>query len=142
MSLLLSAYLNKSRVPQLAAWQAAIDQLGFDCKLDRSYTPFLSSGFLPCQLIGMATGFEIYFESPVDTLNIQPHLTNIIGTRDTEIILQWGGSMAECACALIVSAALAKEFDAIAYYQDDDLLYSTKQLVEEAAAAFKDFQKS
>jgi hypothetical protein len=40
--------------------------------------------------------------------------------------------MMECACVLIVSAALATSFDAIVFYQDDALLYSGEQLVAEA----------
>jgi hypothetical protein len=64
-----------------------------------------------------------------------PKLTETVGSRDAAITFRWGGDMAECACVLIVSAALANTFGAIVHYQDDDMLYSAEQLVEEARAA-------
>jgi hypothetical protein len=45
--------------------------------------------------------------------------------------------MSECACVLIVSAALAKTFGAIVHYQDDDMLYSAEQLVAQASSALQ-----
>jgi hypothetical protein len=36
---------------------------------------------------------------------------------------------------LIVSAALSKDFDALVHYQDDDVVYSTERLVQEAKEA-------
>ena len=44
----------------------------------------------------------------------------------------------ECACVLIVSAALAQSFGAIVHYQDDDLLYSAEQLVKDARGVLQD----
>jgi len=43
--------------------------------------------------------------------------------------------MTECASVLIVSVALARAFDAVVFYQDDEILYTADQLVEEAKAA-------
>jgi hypothetical protein len=137
MSLQQTAYLNKSAVPTLIQLQAAIDALGFDCKVDAYYEPFKSSGFLPCVLDGDKSGFEIYFERAKDVAAQFPHLVAIIGSRDSAITFRWGSLMAECACVLIVSAALAKSFGAIVHYQDDDLLYSADQLVQEARTALE-----
>ncbi len=66
-----------------------------------------------------------------------PRLKEEIGSRDCAINYRWGGDMAECACVLIVSAALAKSFGAVVHYEDDDLLYSAEQLVEEAKAGLQ-----
>ena len=138
MSLLQTAYLAKSRVPSIQALQSAVDSLGFDLQVDSFYQPFECSGFLPCTLQGKKSGFEIYFETAEENLQAFPHLKDVIGPRDCAITFRWGGDMGECACVLIVSAALAKSCDAIVHYQDDDLLYSADQLVSEANVALKD----
>ncbi len=135
MSLLQTAYLERRSVPQREALQAAIDALGFDCKLDAFYEPFKASGFLPCTLNGNPSGFEIYFEGTAELLAQFPRLVPVVGGRDAAITFRWGGDMAECACVLIVSAALAKSFAAVVHYHDDDLLYSADQLVQEARSA-------
>ncbi len=137
MSLQQTAFVERAAVPQRIALQAAVDSLGFDCKLDESYTPFKSEGFLPCVIEGRDSGFEIYFEPAADVLQNFPDLAATVGRRDTAITFRLGGDMAECACVLIVSAALAENFGAIVHYQDDDIVYSSEQLVEEARAALQ-----
>jgi hypothetical protein len=137
MSLEQTAYLDRASVPQRAALQAAIDALCFDCNIDGSYAPFTSRGYLPCLLGGKESGFEIYFEPATEVLHNFPHLSETIAGRDTAITFRWGGDMAECACVLIVSAALAISFGAIVHYQDDDMLFSGEQNVEEARAALR-----
>ena len=132
MSLHQTAYLARESVPHLDALQAAVDSLGFDCKIDASYAPFSSSGFLPCVLAGRDAGFEIYFESAAELLADFPHMAESVGNRDVAITFRWGGDLAECACVLIVSAALAKSFGAIIHYQDDNLLFSAEQLASDA----------
>jgi hypothetical protein len=137
MSLQQTAYVLRANVPDRAALQGAVDALGFDCKIDAFYLPFQCSGFLPCVLAGSTSGFEIYFEPATDVLSGFPHLAGTVGSRDVAITFRWGGDMSECACVLILSAALAKTFDAIVHYQDDDMLYSSDQPVEEARAALQ-----
>jgi hypothetical protein len=116
MSLQQTAYVARSNVPDRAALQAAVDALGFDCKIDTFYVPFQCSGFLPCVLAGSESGFEIYFEAATDVLSDFPNLTGTVGSRNVAITFRWGGDMSECACVLIVSAALAKTFGAIVHY--------------------------
>jgi hypothetical protein len=137
MSLQQTAYLARGNVPKRDALQAAVDSLGFDCSIDASFVPFASSGFLPCVLAGTESGFEIYFESAAEVLKDFPELSQSVGSRDVAIIFRWGGDIAECACVLIVSAALAKFFGAIVHDQDDNMLYSEAQLVVEADAALR-----
>lgn len=137
MSLQQTAYLTRANVPDRTALQAAVDALGFDCKIDAHYVPFQCSGFLPCVLAGIESGFEIYFEPAADVLSDFQHLAPTVGSRDVAITFRWGGDMSECACVLIVSAALAKSFGAVVHYQDDDLLYSADELVAEANSALQ-----
>jgi len=137
MSLLQTAFIEKSRVPDRGTLEGAVRSLGFDLRIDEFYRPFDCSGFLPCLIKGKKSGFEIYFDSPEETFQNFPHLKEQAGNRDCAITFRWGGDMSECACVLIVSAALATSFDALVHYQDDDLVYSADQLVEEAKRALE-----
>jgi hypothetical protein len=137
VSLLQIAFLEKSHVPDRAKLENAIKSLGFDLDIDAFYQPFDALGFLPCVLNGKTSGFEIYFGTPDESLQVFPHLEKEIGSRNCAIIFRWGGDMLECACVLIVSAALAKSFGAVVHYPDDDFLYSTEQLIEEARSTMQ-----
>ena len=87
---------------------------------------------------GVQSVFEIDFGSTDDALEDFPHLKEHLGGRDCEITFRWGGDMAECACVLIVCAALATDCDAVVYYDADDLLSSAPELIKEANSALKD----
>jgi len=137
MSQLQTAFLDKSRVPDRVQLEEAIRGLGFDLTIDEFYRPFDCSGYLPCVLKGKKSGFEIYFESPDEAVQSSPLLKETVGSRDCAICFRWGGDMSECACVLIVSAALAKYFGAVVHYQGDDLLYTAEQLIEEAKGALQ-----
>jgi hypothetical protein len=137
MSLEQTAYIARASVPERDALQAAIDSLGFDCKLDTSYAPFHSSGCLPCLLNGQESGVEIDFYSTSVLLKSFPHLAGAVGSRDVAITFCWGGNFSECACALIISAALAKYFGAIVHYQENNTLSSADQLIEAVRTVLK-----
>ena len=135
MSLEQLAFITREAVPTLDALQASVDQLGFDCKIGNAYVPLNSSGFLPCILKGQASGFEIGFGSAAEALRDMPDLPEVVGRRETAISFRWGGSMAECACVMAVCSALARDFDAVVYYPDDELLYSVSDLRAETLQA-------
>jgi hypothetical protein len=138
VSLTQSAFLERARVPDRTKLEASIRALGFQLTLAESYEPFESSGFLPCVLNGAPSGFEIDFGSTDDALEAFPHLKPHLGGRDCEITFTWGGDMAECACVLIVCAALVTDCDAVVYYDADDLFYSAPELISQANSALKD----
>ena len=111
------AFLNKDQVPSRDAWQAAIDECGFDFQLDPDLRPFEDSGFLPCRLMGSEGGFEIYYFPASDVADDFRHIAH---GRDFCISFCWGGSMRHCASVMIASYALAKSFDAILSYEGED----------------------
>ena len=115
------AFLDKESVPSRDQLQRTIDDLGFDLKLDPEFTPFDDEGFSPCVLNGESeVGFEIYYEPSEDVLEDDEEFKAIANGMNFCISMCWGGSLKDCACVMIVSSALAKEFGAIISYQGED----------------------
>lgn len=130
------AFLNKKQVPSREAWQAIIDECGFDFQLDPELKPFEDEGFLPCRFLGGDGGFEIYYFPSAD---VAEDFGDLIQGRDYCISFRWGGSMVECASVMIASYTLAKGFDAIVSYEGEDppesleaFLAETRECIEEA----------
>lgn len=134
------AFLNRSNVPNRDALQASIDRLGFNLKLDPEFTPFDDSGFSPCTLEGAPdVGFEIYYAPALEIVNGDPNLSAIVGDRDFSISMVWGGSIKDCACAMVVSCALVTDFGAVVTYEGEPpdtvetLFANTKSILADAA---------
>jgi hypothetical protein len=123
----LTAHLRHADVPARAALQNAIDELKFALSVDDTYVPFETSGYLPCTLNGEDAGFDLRFRSATDS-------SSNIADRDTAMSFKWGGDAREEASALIVCAALVKQFDALV--QDDgNVPMSFDQLLAKAKAS-------
>jgi hypothetical protein len=137
MSLCQSAIMRRDRVPSLSQLQAAIDATGFPLVLGTFYQPFESSGFHPCKIRDSNSGFEILWQPIEEIHNAWPKLRETLQDRDACLTFTWHGEMAECASVLIVSAALARAFDAVVFYQDDEIVYTADQLTGEAKAAME-----
>jgi len=121
-------------VPSRQSLQQAIDGLKFKLVLDDGYAPFKSSGYLPCTWDGEDAGFDLKFQE-VDKATQSEKVQAVLGDRDVAIALRWGGDPREMVSALVVSAALAKNFDALVHDPDHDQLYSADDLVGKARAA-------
>lgn len=139
------AFIEKSKVPNREAWQAAIRDCGFDFELDPQLKPFEDSGFCPCKMEGRDTGVEIYYDDLAETMGDESAETielfsNLADGRDCCISFRWGGSMVECASAMIASYALAKHFGAVVSYEGEapsdleSFLEETRAVVQEALA--------
>ncbi|MGH1451505.1 MAG: hypothetical protein ACRBBM_19060 [Pseudomonadaceae bacterium] len=134
------AFLDRSNVPNREALQASIHALGFNLELHPEFTPFDDFGFSPCILDGTPdVGFEVFYSTTSEVAEASPHLTSIAGGRDYSISMVWRGSMKDCASAMVVSCALAKDFGAIISYEGEPpepfegLLENTKSILIEAA---------
>lgn len=134
------AFLNRADVPGRDALQASIDRLGFNLKLHPEFTPFDDSGFLPCILDGTSdVGFEVFYAPASEITKGDEDLAAIAAGRDFSISMVWRGSMKDCACGMIVSCALAKDFGAVVTYEGnppepfESLLGNTKEIVADAA---------
>jgi len=64
MSVLVS--VPKFKLPAQVAWQRAIDEAGFDLKLDPGVEPASHTGFWPCQFRRGLSGFELYYDDYVE----------------------------------------------------------------------------
>lgn len=111
-------FIDRSRIPDRAALQSSIDDLGFDLQLDPDYTPFADAGFSPCIIGGReGFGFEVYYSPADEVVAESAELAAIAAGRDYCVQLVWHGSMNDLACAMIVSAALARDHDAVVSYE-------------------------
>lgn len=134
------AFLNRDNVPNREALQASIDRLGFKLTLDPDFTPFEDCGFSPCVLDGTPdVGFEVFYAPTSEIAEGDHNLTTIANGRDFGISMIWRGSMKDCASAMIVSCALAKDYGAVVSYEGEPpepfetLLEHTRSIVADAA---------
>lgn len=110
-------FLEKSKVPSRNQWQQVVDESGFDLQIDEELVPFEQTGFLPCRLLGEESGVETYYQTVSDLDS--PNFNEIAAGRDYCISFRWGSSYQECACAMILSYALAQSFDALVSYEGE-----------------------
>jgi hypothetical protein len=119
----LELYAFLETLPDVARWQAAVDQIGIGLKLDPTMDLATDGGFSPCKLKGRETGFEILVEPAADVLRGYPALASVVGSRSQVISFRWGSEFAECASAMGASLALLRSFGAIVYYPSDNIIY-------------------
>lgn len=112
----LYAFMKSCDVPTRDQWQQAIDRSNFDLKLDSERQPRTNVGFVPCTLNGLETGTEIYFD---DSDEFMDSFRDLAGDRESCITFRWGGSIQECACAMVASYALASSFGALVSYEGE-----------------------
>ncbi len=130
-----TVFLDRKDAPSRKDLQQAIDGLKFKLALDDSYAPFKISGYLPCTLEGEDAGFDMRFQEVEADLSRFPALQAEIGARDAAIVFKWSGDIREFASAMIVGAALARNFGAIVHDPDADSLQSAEDLIEKARKA-------
>ena len=135
------AFLKKQNIPTRDALQESIDALGYDLQLDPEFTPFEDEGFSPCELNGKDdVGFEIFYDPTEEITEDDEEFREMAGDNDYCISMTWRGNFGDCACAMIVSLALAKDFGAIISYEGDDP-ESVESLREEVKEALREFEK-
>jgi hypothetical protein len=132
------AFLKSGDVPSRDQLQQAIDRAGFDLKLNPEYQPKSDAGFVPCSLNGSDSGVEMYFD---DSDELIDSFRELLQDQDCCISFRWGGDMAECACAMVVSYALAESFGAIVSYEGEPPSESLQQFREETESVVADAAK-
>ena len=132
------AFLDKSNVPDRDAWQSAITECGFDLQLDSELKVGDQSGYAACRILNTDAGVEIYFDDDADFIK---QFADIATNKNYCISFRWGGSMVECACAMVLSYALAKHYSAIVSYEGEPPYDNLGDFLAETQAIIKDAEK-
>ena len=132
MSMELHVLLAKSRLPDVRQWQAAIDALDFDVKLDPSLAVEIGRGFLPAKFKGRDSGFEFTVWPASDITDTYPEFASQFAGRDRAASFRWGGDLIEMACALVASAALAQLSDGVWFDPQEGACFDAAGALEQA----------
>ncbi len=139
MSVDLHVFLEQSKFPDRASWQAEIEALSFPVVLDPDLRVATSSGFVSCRVRDTPSGFELFVEDVGPLLDMYPSAAISVASRSAALSFRWGGDLAECACAMVAATALVSKFGGVAFYPDDDLIYTLEALVEESRECIGSF---
>lgn len=120
MSAEIYVFLERANMPSPQQWQQTIAAAGFPLTLDTDFDPFTFTGFLPCQWSGHAAGFEYYFHPRQQIAEEFTYLAPRVTPFDSVVMLVWGGSLEEMACAVTAAAALAPTTPSLLYAPEDD----------------------
>ena len=111
------AFLRRSELPTTAALQTAIsNDPTFTLMIDAETDLQSTAGFVPCEICGVESGVEIDFD---DSPELIAGFGEIASDRDCCLVFRWGGDMIECACAMVLSYALAKHYNGIISYDGE-----------------------
>ncbi|VAW60985.1 hypothetical protein MNBD_GAMMA09-441 [hydrothermal vent metagenome] len=138
MSNTLFIFINSTEVPSLRSLQTSINKLDFKLQLDPTYTAFDDHGYSPCVLNNsISAGFEITYEPAENITRGHPELREIAGPNDYCIQLSWTSSIKDYASAMIVSCALATDYNAIVSFEGEKpgslkkLIANTQTIINE-----------
>jgi hypothetical protein len=123
----LDLYSLLDRLPDRAAWQAAIHEACLDLKLPLTLEVSRHEGFVTCEILGKSSGFELTIVSAAALLRDYASLASV-GPQQHAMCFRWSGDLAECACVLAANLALVRSFRAVTYYPSDDLYYDVAKL--------------
>lgn len=126
----------RSLVPTLSELHGVLKSLKFKLTVDEAYTPFETSGYLPCTINGEDGGINIAFDSAADVL-ADPSVANLPEAIDTAIRLKSGGDPREDVCVLMIAAALAQSNSTVAFGPSRSPV-SAGQLVTDARRRFSE----
>jgi hypothetical protein len=102
MSVDLMVYLPRARMPAPATWASAIGEAGFETtELDAHFDVDEHSGFLPCTLDGVESGFE-YTSGPIESIDG----LELQETFDFSVTFTTHSDLRELACSAIAAAVL------------------------------------
>jgi len=130
MSMTMCAFLKKSQIPSKDEWQKSIDGLKYDLQLHPDFKVLTDTGFIPCKLNKIDSGFEIGYPEVKEYLN-DKNLKDILEDRDFCITFTFSSSTSELVCILIACLSLIDIFDSIIYFADYGIIYDRNKLETE-----------
>lgn len=138
MSMELHVLFERSRMPGTSGWQAAINQLGFDLRLDPGIEPATSTGFWPMSCRGRESGVEFDVCDAADVVGSNRKARKRFPGADASGNFRWGGDMDELCCALAAAAGLAQITGGTVFDPQDDRAMTATEAAEEARAVWSE----
>lgn len=131
-------YLRRSAMPAPAAWQQAIAATGLPVMLDDDFDPDTFSGFLPCKLRGVASGFEYFANrlSPAEAAERGAPLG-----ADFSVALVTHADLKEFACSAVAAGALAHASGGLLVDPQSGELFPASDAVAWAAEQFAEAER-
>jgi hypothetical protein len=119
MSVVMSLFLNRSRMPTPKDWAEAIRSNGFEMEMDSDFDAGSFTGFLPCKYGGQDAGFE-YLRESVNRSELPDHASAQVGERDIVLSFVTHSDLRELASSLIASAVLCAISDGVLWDTESD----------------------
>lgn len=126
MSQKVRVYLDGSRLPDVAQWQAALTAHGFAFVLDPSLSLPTHEGYLPVTCEGIETGFEFGLD-PSSTAEIAS-----FGGRDQSATFRWGSDLHALVAASACGAVFAALTDGVYFDAEGGEVVPAEQALADA----------
>ena len=137
MAVELDVYIDEARTPDAAQWQRAIDELGFEVRLDPEWSVD-RGGFVPCTfLVEEDASFELDVSDDFDEGRLAP-VPPAVGPRRRVFVFLWRGSSWDMCCAVAAAAALVAAFDGVAVNPEENAAMSLDDLRRDYASSLAD----
>lgn len=112
MSIELHVYLRDLDVPSREQWQHAINDAGFDLKLDELFSIRQHIGYVPAHLCGVESGFEFYLDA-LDKSSVPESASMALVDYDHVAAFRIGSDLEELIAAMCTAAALTELADGL-----------------------------
>jgi hypothetical protein len=134
--------LSDRKLASIAEWQHAIDQEGFDLKLDTPRPIEKLSGHLPAQRAGAHAGFECDHFEPTELLD-QEELADVdFGHRWTQMLaFRFGGDFLALWGAFVAAAAYARVTGGVVFDGESGEVLTPDKAAEIAREVERDLPK-
>ncbi len=141
MSMIQTVFFKKTELPTKEQLEKTIQtlgsELGFNFKFLEDFKNFDDLKGMSCEINGVETGFEIYFDTAEDLSESFPELKDIINNFDYGVSFAWGADYAAGACIAVLSIALIDICNSVVFFEDSQMLYSKEILMEEIPVYLK-----
>ncbi len=112
MSVDLIVYVKRSAMPTTQRWAEAIREAGFPLELGSDFDLDTATGFRPCKLRGVLSGFE-YYSGRLSEQDCQD--LGAPSGCDFSAMLSTGSDLRECATSLIAASVLCQISNGMLY---------------------------
>ncbi|MCK0114783.1 hypothetical protein [Gelidibacter sp. F63206] len=130
MSMTMTAFIDKARIPTKLEIETQIKTLGYNFRFNENFNLFDEFGG-DCELDGQDTFFEIYFIKKEEVISEMPSLNKDLDNFDSAFSFIWGADSIAGACISIISVALIDLCNSKVVLEDFEVWYDREMLMEE-----------